>query len=138
MTGTASNVFYEDNKKFQTTRDCVLKTEVKGYIVSTSKYVLDQTGKMLVYSGYAWDGASGGIDTKRTIRASLAHDVLYEMMRKRLIPRSEQFAADHTLLNIMRSDKAYAARAWAWFNMVSWFGRRSTDPKNRVKELVAP
>ena len=39
--------------------------------------------KVIVRRGYAWDGASGPtIDTKDSMKATLIHDVLYQVMRE--------------------------------------------------------
>ena len=133
-----NKVYYVDNKKFQTTRRCIIQTKVTGFHISNDYCTLAVGGMLVVNSGFAWDGASGGIDTKRTIRASLAHDVLYKLMRNELLPRSQQQYADQTLRDIMRTDGAIVSRVWAWFLAVSLFGRRNTDPVNKEFERVAP
>lgn len=138
MKPTIGKVYYESGKKFQTTRSCRIKTNVLGYSISTWFCTLTPDGWLLVYARFAWDGASGGIDTKKTIRGSLAHDVLYRLMRRGLLPRTEQGNADLTLRNVMKQDKAWVSRAWAWFLAVSWFGGKHTDPENKNVEFIAP
>lgn len=44
-------------------------------------------GCLYITRGYAWDGASGpAIDTTSIIRASLVHDVLYQMIAHGALP----------------------------------------------------
>jgi hypothetical protein len=148
MIPSAIKVHYESGKKFQTTRECLIMTAVKGYDIETDYCVLSADGWLRIFKGFAWDGASGGIDTKRTIRASLAHDVLYKLMRRGLLPRAEQSNSDLSLKTIMKGDGATAAHEWVrkltklravcWYIVLGWFGKKNTDPKNRNKELVAP
>ena len=138
MTASVGKIYYEDNKKFQTTRPALVRTEVKGYDIMTSYCRLFPDGKLIIFSKWAWDGASGGIDTKRTIRGSSAHDILYKLIRQGLLPQSERNNADLTLRNIMLEDKAIFSRAWAWLKAVSWFGAKNVKPENQNKELIAP
>ncbi len=43
---------------------------------------LYKNGKLVIKKGYWWDGPSGGaLDSKANLRASLAHDALYDLMR---------------------------------------------------------
>ena len=148
MIPSSTQVHYEAGKKFQTTRECLIRTVVLGYDIETEYCVLSFDGWLRIQKGFAWDGASGGIDTKRTIRASLAHDVLYKLMRRELLPRSEQGSSDLSLKILMKGDGATAAHEWVrklaklravcWHIVLGWFGRKNTDPKNKNKELVAP
>ena len=56
------------------------------------------SGLLTVYPGYCWDGPSGmTIDTKAFIKASLSHDVLYQMLRRKKIPLSCRKWADEYL-----------------------------------------
>lgn len=138
MNPTSGKIYYEKGKKFQSTRDCLIKTLVTGYNIETDFCKLTPDGLLLIYKGWAWDGASGGVDTKKTIRASASHDALYKLMRMEFLPRSEQENSDLTLREVMRRDKAIIPRTWAWFTALSWFGGKNTDPENRNKELIAP
>ena len=135
---TVGKIYYEDGKKFQTTRPCMIQTLVVGYDIETDYCKLTPDGLLIIAWKWAWDGASGGLDTKRTIRGSAGHDVFYKLMRQELLPRSERKNVDRSLRNTMLEDNAWVSRAWAWFKALSWFGKKNTHPDNKSRELVAP
>ena len=57
----------------------------------TTKSFIELTtdGVLTIKKGYAWDGPSGPtLDTKNSMRASLFHDALYQLMRENHIPRN--------------------------------------------------
>lgn len=62
-------------------------------------------GVITVRKGYSWDGASGPTwDTESTMRASLMHDVMYQLIRVEVISKKWQAEADILLWEIMRED----------------------------------
>jgi hypothetical protein len=72
-----------------------------------TRYVsLLRTGILVVSERYAWDGPSGPTwDTKDTLRASLVHDALYQLMSMGLIDhRQYRTRADQLLRDIMLED----------------------------------
>lgn len=56
-------------------------------------------GFIIVYKGYAWDGASGGCPDNKNMMASLLHDVLYQASRCASFP--------HTILTREVCDKVF-------------------------------
>jgi len=67
-------------------------------------------GLLEVRKGFPWDGMSGGIpDTKRNMRASLAHDVLYKLIRLDLLAMRYRPLADEELKKLCIQD-----RVWGW------------------------
>jgi hypothetical protein len=83
---------------------------------------LDEGGRLRIARAYTWDGASGPtFDTPATMRASLVHDALYQLMRERNLDASVSRApADELLREIMLVDGARPCRAEAWL----WAVRR--------------
>lgn len=76
---------------------------------------------LTIEKGYAWDGASGPTwDSKSSMRASLVHDALYQLMRVGVLPESARPAADDELYNIGLEDGMFRARIWAWRKGVRW------------------
>lgn len=74
-------------------------------------------GVLEIKAGYAWDGASGPtFDTRSTMRASLVHDALYQLMRAGKLSQAERDEADKLLYDLMIQDGAFAWRAklWLW------------------------
>jgi hypothetical protein len=67
---------------------------------------LDTNGNLTIHAGYAWDGPSGpAMDTPDAMRASLVHDVLYQLMRHGLLPQSARDSADRLLENLFLEDR---------------------------------
>ena len=132
-------VYYQDGFKYQTTRACAGRTIVTGYDIETDYCILKPNGWLLIKRKWGCDGASGPtIDTKSTIRPSFEHDIFYRLMREKFLPRSEQGRVDRQLKLAMIKDGAWKVRANFWQDMLTRFGYKNTDPKNRKKELKAP
>lgn len=82
-------------------------------------------GCLYVARGYAWNGADRpAIDTTSIIRASLVHDVLYQMIAHRLLPYDPwKKIADLEFHAIMKEDGAnWLRRNYAYW-AVRAFGR---------------
>lgn len=69
-------------------------------------------GLLHIADRYAWDGASGAVDTMSFTRGSLIHDVLYQMIAVGELPRSWIKVADAELYRIVREDGMPRWRAW--------------------------
>ena len=66
--------------------------------IDTGLIALTEDGKLTIKEGYAWDGPSGPMpDTKTSMRASLVHDVLYQLMREEHVETDNREAADEIL-----------------------------------------
>lgn len=116
-------------EKYQTDRNCHLLTSVRGYSAAVPRdgiepwATLDESGILWVRSGYYWDGASGpAIDTASFMQASLAHDVLYEMIREGSLPWSCRREADRTLIALARKSGMPRWRAAYVYTALRWFG----------------
>jgi len=67
-------------------------------------------GLLEVRKGFPWDGMSGGVpDTKRNMRGSLAHDILYKLIRLGLLAMKFRSLADEELKKLCIQD-----RVWEW------------------------
>lgn len=88
-----------------------------------TEYLHLQDRDVLIKARYAWDGASGPtFDTDDTMRASLVHDALYQLLRLGALPRSGKGAADQLLHDLLIEDGMHRFRAWYWHTAVRWFG----------------
>ena len=104
-----------------------------------SRFFSLRDGMLTVKAGYAWDGPSGPTyDSKNSLRASLAHDVLYQMMRQGLMSPTWRDEADLLLDKILKEDGMWAARRWYWLRGVQWFAADAADPSNKKVALEAP
>jgi hypothetical protein len=107
--------------------------------IATPYVVLNSSGYLKIRSGYAWDGPSGPtVDSKNFMRGSLVHDVLYELMRKDLLPRTMKGPADELLKAMCKEDGMWSLRAW-WVKKGLWLGgKAATLSRNRKKIISAP
>jgi hypothetical protein len=126
-------VIYKSGYKFKLigpTYVCTAISPAKGLAVNKWIYLTEE-GKMTISDGYAWDGASGAIDTKSIMRASLVHDALYQMIREGLpIVRKE---ADKEFYRIMRKDGMWWIRAQYIYWAVRLFGKIALRHDTRIQ-----
>lgn len=100
---------------------------------------LEPDGTLWLAVGYAWDGASGPTyDSKSSMRASAAHDPIYQLIRMGLLPQSCREAADNAFWRICKEDKMLPPRAWAWYHMVRIFASPAADPASIEPDQHAP
>jgi len=94
-------------------------------------------GTLSIRAGYAWDGASGPtIDTKTTYHGSLLHDLLYQLMREGIIPRSYRKAADQELRDVCIEHGMYPIRAKLWYLAVRTFGGKQALPRKNPRGQI--
>jgi len=108
--------------------------------IATDWIELDADGSLRIRPGYAWDGASGPtLDTRDTMRASLVHDALYQLMRMQRLDRKVHRAiADRIFHRICLEDGMGSPRAWAWYHMVRIFADPAADPAKASPDKCAP
>lgn len=88
----------------------------EGHDIDHPYLKLDGEGKLTIAKYYAWDGASGPtIDTLNSMRASLVHDALYQLLRLELLPQELVKPADQLFRRMLRQDGMSAFRAWYWY-----------------------
>lgn len=109
--------------------------------VDTSFIRLTTAGQLTIKTYYAWDGASSAIDTKSTMRASLVHDALYQLMRAGdLDYNTQREAADDLYRQIALDDGMWKVRAWAHYRALRWRGEKNAKPTSTpaTKEICVP
>jgi len=107
-------------------------------LVSGEFYALGSDGVLVVRVGYAWDGATGALDTPSFMRGSLVHDALYQMMGEGLLPLKWRKQADKELRRICREDGMPWVRAQWVYLAVRLRSRGSAAPKGRREIRTAP
>lgn len=112
--------------KYQTTRNVAIALRhirSAQILEGTHGYVVLDGKNLAVSRGYAWDGASGPtLDTESTMRASLAHDALYQLMREGLLSQDLRTLADLELRDLAVEDGMGKWRAWLWVKALGLFG----------------
>ncbi len=89
--------------KYTTYSDLSYDTGIKLDNDHKSEFIdLDRSGKLLIKTGYSWDGATWFPDTKQIMLASLVHDALYQLMREGVLKSINRDAADIILRDICR------------------------------------
>ena len=143
---------YKTGYKYQLAENYRTTIPITGKTIKQGFISLTVTGILTLKKGYAWDGPSGpAIDTKNFMRASLVHDALYQLLRKRrlgLHPDTQRESdldhnawrgvADRLLQRMCIEDGMWKVRAWWVYKFVSVFGGPAADPSNEKKILTAP
>jgi hypothetical protein len=116
-------IYYREGYKYQLCKDYFIKLDVYPIEpINTPWLSLHTNGLLTIRSGYAWDGPSGPtVDTKDSMRGSLVHDALYQLMRLGLIDISYRDMADTILRTICVEDGMNLFRAEMWRVAVKLF-----------------
>ena len=101
-----------------------------------SPYYRLTPSEVIIYKNYSWDGPSGPtIDSESSLRASLIHDVLYQISRKYYDRISDEVfkafrkAADDEFRVILKDDGMPKLRRWIWWGSVRLFGKNAAIGK---------
>lgn len=100
---------------------------------------LGMEGRLVILAGYAWDGPSRpAFVTRNFMQASLVHDALYELIRKKFIPftKHHRRLADLELIRHAKaSGMSWIRRQWVYIALRT-FAAAAADPKNRREEIT--
>ena len=97
-------IFYKSGYKYQLVKDYSIETVIVGSLMDLDFLKLTPNGVLTIRDGYAWDGPSGPvIDTPDTMRASLVHDAVYQLLRSGLDAKWKN-AADELLYRLCIED----------------------------------
>jgi hypothetical protein len=133
-------IAYRDGYKYQLDADYATDVGIcPASLILTRFLMLEPSGLLTIRAGYAWDGASGPtIDTSDSMRGSLVHDALYQLMREGLIGREWREHADDLLRTILLADGMLHMRAQLWHTGVRLGAGPAADPANDRPVLYAP
>lgn len=132
-------IYYKAGYKYQLARDYMVEIPIKGIHAVTEWIQLERDGKLYIRKGYAWDGPSGPtFDTPDSMRGSLVHDALYQLMRLGLLDKSFRAKADDILHDICVEDGMIHMRAELWEEMVSLFAGPCIAREAEPEILEAP
>ena len=100
-------------------------------------FIVLEGRKLICKKYYAWDGLSGpSFDTKRTKIGSLAHDALYQLMRKGLLPRTYKKFADAELKRLLIKCGVSRFYADIVHKGVQIFGKKYTYPEKNPRGKI--
>ena len=132
-------LYYRAGYKYQVTRDYHIKIAILGLTINLQFVSLDEFGKLIIKSGYAWNGASGPTwDTKNSMTGSLIHDVGYQLIRLGHLDEKYKEYFDQILHDICTEDGMWSWRADWWRWAVLNFGIGSCKPSAEPPEQCAP
>jgi len=131
---------YKKGYKIQVVEDFSVQTEIYPPEDIFDKYItLLKDGWLTIRDGYASDLNSGPtISTKAVKRGSVAHDSLYELMRKKLLSQKWRVPSDEELVKICLEDGAWAYRMKWWFRGLQVADGAAALPENKKKIFEAP
>jgi hypothetical protein len=129
---TLKSYKYQLMEEFQYQTDFQLDDDI-----DTSFIQLTRDGLLIIKDQYAWDGASGPtFDTQNSMRASLVHDALYQLMRKKQLPQTYVLLADQLFREILIEDGMSAIRAAIWYSGLRLAAGKYANPKSDTIETI--
>lgn len=107
--------------------------------IETEFITLTTSGDLMIRSGYAWDGASGPtLDTKDSLRASLAHDALYQLLRWGHLDQRWREPVDDYFGRLLEEDGMWWWRRKLWVRELKKFGAPAASVDNKKRVYEAP
>ena len=137
----SEQIKYRNGYKYQLAEDYQTRIGIKPeQFILTPWIRLDIDGMISIVAGYAWDGPSGPtLDTADSMRGSLVHDALYQLMREgHLDAKTHRRAADRELWRICVEDGMLKPRADVWYAAVRLAAGNMALPENKKAILTAP
>lgn len=132
------HIKYQEGFKYQLFDDFTIKIPIIGYDIEHSFIRLSPDGFLVIHRGFAWDGPSGPtFDDKTNLRSSLVHDVIYELIRHRLLPLIYKHTADEIFHVICKKDKMPWWRAAYYLLAVTLRGYKFVK-REKDRYLIAP
>ena len=133
-------ISYMAGYKYQIKEDYSVNVAIKpAKAIWTDWAMLTTEGILTIRKYYSYDGASGPtIDTKSSMRGSLVHDALYQLMREGRLSIDWRYLADQELKIKCIEDGMWKWRANIWCWAVWKFARRSATKDHKRKLQTAP
>lgn len=137
---TGLKIRYRAGYKYQLAETFRVRVRIRPPATIETEFItLTKRGLLFVKHGYAWDGPSGpAVDTPDFMRASLAHDALYQLLRQGYLDGSCRILADRELRRICRQDGMSWFRASYVYLGVRLGARYAADPADKKKVAEAP
>jgi hypothetical protein len=129
--------YVEVTYKYKLYETYLVFVDINGLCIDTPFIKLTADGRLIIMKGYAWDGPSGPTyDSKNTLRTSLVHDALYQLIREGFLPLRYRKHADRLLKDFGIEDGMSSIRARIWEFAVNNFAAGTI--KSDIKVLSAP
>ena len=137
---TRHKILYKKGYKYQLVDGFTALVDIyPPKVLITEFIILSPYGELFLKKGYAWDGATGAIDTRNFMRGSAVHDALYQLMRQGLLDADKyREIADKELRKICKEDGMSSFRAAYVYRAVRTFGGRLAKPSAKRRAFTAP
>jgi len=137
---TTEYICFKSGYKYQLDKSFVIPTNIRPEAPIKTRYLtLSMEGELRIRYGYCWDGPSGPTwDTKSSMRGSMVHDALYQLMRMELLGHEWKTKIDLLFERILIEDGMWAWRARIWYRGVAEFAEGATLPENKKEVHTAP
>jgi hypothetical protein len=128
--------------KYKLTEPCQFQVGIKPakilHVPAVDSYVtLRVDGALLIKEGYTWDGPSGPApDLRCSMRGSLVHDALYQLMRSGKLSIDHRLLADNALRELLEADGMSRWLAWAHWVAVRLFAAKRAEPQLELLPAV--
>ena len=131
---------YRKGYKYQLAEPEFFKTPIIPSEPIETEYIdLGTDGSLFIERGYAWDGSSGPAwDSKTSMRASLAHDAIYQLLRMELLHAEHREQSDKLYRDICIEDRMLKFRAKYHYLAVRRFAESASEAKSSKEILIAP
>ena len=98
---------------------------------------LGKEGLLTIAKYYSWDGASGPTyDSLNSMRASLVHDALYQLMRKKKLSQDYVLPVDQLFKKMLVKDGMSSFRAWYWYQGLRLAAGKHAQPHNDKEDKI--
>jgi hypothetical protein len=133
-------IVYKAGYKYQLASTYITNVDIHPVETIDADFIrLEPDGRLVIQRGYAWDGASGPtFDDETSMRASLVHDALYQLIRMGYLDTSARLIADAELYQRLIQDGMREIRARTWLYAVQQFGGWATTYAAERPLQVAP
>ena len=144
-----NTIYYKGGYKYQLVKDYSVQIkylDINPYYkdiiiplrhIETDFITFQINGLLTMHKGYAWDGPSGPtIDTKDSLRGSLVHDALYQLIREGLIDKSHKKICDEIFYRLCIEDGMCKMRAAYWKQAVVLFGSKACEVGSEERKIM--
>lgn len=114
------------------------ETEIRGCRICTKFIDLYEDGKLHIKKGFASDGGTRVVETKKNIRGFFVHDGLFYLMKLGLLPLSNVKQAGNEMQKIHIEDGVWKWQAKIYNYFATKFGCKYANPKNKPKIYECP
>ena len=127
---------YSKGYKYQLEEMLIVKTTIyPDEIIDYSGIRLLNTGILILAKGFAWDGASGAIDTENSMKAACCHDAFYKLLRQGLLRLSYRPLIDQFFYEELLKAGMCKIRAKLWLRAVRKLAEKAAVVKRKIYSI---